>query len=74
MREFLTPVNAVQVQTELGLIYVVPGGRMVVQVSAPHLTDDGIPLQASAYLSSNGEASRFDLISNMGLTDGTLLR
>lgn len=62
MREVLGPVNAAQVQTELGLIYLVPGGRMAIQVHAPHLTVDGVPLQSSAYLSSNGQASRFDLV------------
>jgi hypothetical protein len=62
MREFLGPVNAAQVQTVLGPIYVVPGGRMGIQVHAPHLTVDGVPLQASADLSSNGETSRFDLV------------
>jgi hypothetical protein len=59
---FSRPVQAAQVQTELGPIYVVPGGRMGIQVHAPHLTVDGVLLQASADLSSNGEPSRFDLI------------
>ena len=62
MRDCLGPVNAAQVPTELGTIYVVPGGRMGIEVHAPHLIVDGVPLQASAYLSSNGEPSRFDLI------------
>ena len=62
MREFLDPVNAAQIQTALGPIYVVPAGRMGIQVHAPHLTVDGVPLQASADLSSNGEPSRFDLV------------
>jgi hypothetical protein len=70
MRGFLGPVNAVQVQTELGPIYVVPGGRMGIEVHAPHLTVEGIPLQASAYLSSNGESSRFDLIQTWDSKEG----
>ena len=53
MRDFLGPVNAAQLQTELGLIYVLPSGRMGIQVHAPHLTVDGVPLQASADRSSN---------------------
>src|SRR5215469_6847710 len=61
MREFLGPVNAGKVPTEMGPIDVEPGGRMVIQVHAPHLTVDGVTFQASADLSSNGEPSRFDL-------------
>ena len=45
MRDFLGPVNAAQVQTELGPIYVLPSGRMGIQVHAPHLMVDGVPLQ-----------------------------
>jgi hypothetical protein len=48
--------DADQVQTELGLIYIVPGGRVGIQVHAQHLTVDGLPLQAPAYLASNGQA------------------
>src|SRR5215469_1585726 len=62
MREFLDPVNAAQIQTALGPIYVVPAGRMGIQVHAPHMTVDGVPLQVSADLSSSGEPSRFDLV------------
>lgn len=40
MREFLGPVQAAKVQTELGTIYVMPGRNM--RIHAPHLTvDDG---------------------------------
>lgn len=35
MRDFLGPVNVAQVQTELGHIYVLPSGRMGIQVHAP---------------------------------------
>jgi hypothetical protein len=45
MRDFLDPINAAQVNTELGPIYVVPAGRMGIQVHAPHLTVDGVPFQ-----------------------------
>ena|SRR5215469_4530840 len=72
MRDFLGPVNAAQVQTELGTIYVVPGGRMGIEVHAPHLTADGVPLQASAYLSSNGEPSRFELLQTWDSKEGRL--
>jgi hypothetical protein len=70
MRDFLGPVNAAQVQTELGTIYVISGGRMGIEVHAPHLTVDGVPLQASAYLSSNGEPSRFDLVQTWDSKEG----
>jgi len=66
MRDFLGPVNAAQVQTELGLIYVLPSGRMGIQV---HLRD-GVPWQASADLSSNGEPSRFDLLQSSNSKEG----
>jgi hypothetical protein len=62
MRDFLGPVNAVQVQTELGLIYVLPVGTKGAQVHAPHLTVDGTPLQASGFLNSDGQPSKFDLL------------
>src|SRR5215813_10177921 len=70
IREFLDPVNAAQIQTALCPIYVVPAGRIGIQVHAPHLTVDGIPLQASADLSSNGEPSRFDLVQTWDLKEG----
>jgi hypothetical protein len=70
MRDFLGPVNAAQVQTELGLIYVLPSGRMGIQVHAPPLTVDGVPLEASADLSSNGEPLRFDLVRTWDSKEG----
>jgi hypothetical protein len=70
MREFLYPVNAAQIQTALGPIYVVPGGRMGIQVHAPHLSVDAVPLQASADLSSNGEPSRFDPVQTRDSKEG----
>jgi hypothetical protein len=53
-----------------GPTYVVPGGRMGIQVHAPHVTVAGVPLQASADLSSSGEPSRFDLIQTWDLKEG----
>jgi hypothetical protein len=60
MRDFLGPVDAVQVQTELGPIYLLPGGKAGVQVNAPHLTVDGMPLQASAFLVSDRQSFNFN--------------
>jgi hypothetical protein len=70
LREFLRPVQGAQVQTELGRIYVVPAGRMGIQEHIPHWTVDGVPLQASADLSSNGEPSRFDLVQTWNPKEG----
>jgi hypothetical protein len=60
MRDFLGPVQAAQVQTELGAIYLTPGGKAGVQVKAPHLTVDGMPLQAEAVLVSDGQSFNFN--------------
>src|SRR5262252_7838160 len=54
----------------IGPIYVLPSGRMGIEVHAPHLTVDGVPLQASAYLSSNGEPSRFDFVQTWDSKEG----
>jgi hypothetical protein len=62
MREILAPVTAVQVQTELGLIYVTPLSRAGANVNAPHLTVDGMPLHAHAALVSDGRTFNFDLV------------
>ena len=43
---------------------------MAIQVHAPHLTVDGVPLEASADLSSNGEPSRFDLVQTWDSKEG----
>jgi hypothetical protein len=43
VRQYLGPVKAAQVQTELGPIYLTPDGTRGVHVNAPHLTVDGIP-------------------------------
>jgi hypothetical protein len=45
-------------------------GEWGTQVHAPHLTVDGLPLQASADLSSNGEPSRFDLVQTWDSKEG----
>jgi hypothetical protein len=43
---------------------------MGIQVHAPHLTVDRVPLQASADLSSNGEPARFDLVQTRDSKEG----
>jgi hypothetical protein len=43
---------------------------MGIQIHAPHLTVDGVPLQACADLSSNGEPSRFDLVQTCDSKEG----
>src|SRR5215469_887010 len=43
---------------------------MGIQVHAPHLTVDGVPFQASADFSSNGEPSRFDLVQTWDSKEG----
>src|SRR5271166_6658444 len=53
MRDFLSPVEPIKVESELGAIYVQPGGIKGVAVNAPHLTVGGVPLQASAFLVSS---------------------
>ena len=62
MRDFLDPVNAAQVQTELGPIHLVPGGKNGLQVNAPHLTVDGMLLEASAVLVSDGQSFNFNFV------------
>jgi hypothetical protein len=62
MREYLGAVNAVEVQTELGAIYLTPNGTGGVQVNAPHLTVDGVPMQASAFLVGGGPNYNFKFI------------
>lgn len=62
MREILPPVTAVQVQTELGLIYLTPLSRAGANVNGPHLTVDGMPLHAHAALVSDGRTFNFDLV------------
>ena len=50
---YLGPVKAAQLETDLGPIYLTPTGKSTVRVHAPHLTADGMPLQASAFLVSS---------------------
>jgi hypothetical protein len=61
IRDFLKSVEAVRVQTVLGPIYLIPGGKAAVQINAPHLTVDGVQLQATAVLVSDGHSFKFDL-------------
>ena len=44
--------------------------RMGIKVHAPHLTVEGVPLQASADLSGNAEPSRFDLVQTCDSKEG----
>jgi hypothetical protein len=62
MRQYLGPVKAARVETELGPIYLTPNGTRGVHVNAPHLTVDGAPLQAFAFLNSNGQSYDFSLV------------
>jgi hypothetical protein len=66
MRDYLGPVKTAEVQTELGAIYLTPNGLNGMHVNAPHLTVDGVPLQASAFLVSNGQGPpyHFDLLKH----------
>ena len=50
-----------RVETDLGPIFVAPVGLRTASVSAPHLTVDGMPLRASATLTSS-DGLNFDLI------------
>src|SRR5271170_3449332 len=52
MRDYLNQVDAVRVDTELGPIFVAPTGIRAAGANAPHLTVEGVPLQASAFLVS----------------------
>ena len=51
----------VPIETELGQIFVTPTAVTGADVTAPHLTVDGMPLQASAFLVSDG-GPNFDLL------------
>jgi hypothetical protein len=53
VRELIGQMDPVKIDTELGSILVAPKGLRGVSVNAPHLTVDGVPLQASAFLVSN---------------------
>jgi hypothetical protein len=53
--------SGVRVETELGPIFIAPIGLLTVGVTAPHLTVDGVPLRASATLTSS-DGLNFDLI------------
>ena len=63
MRDFLSAIEPIKVETELGAIYVHPNGTGGAMVNAPHLTVDGVPLQASAFLVS-GDGVSWDLMQH----------
>jgi hypothetical protein len=70
MRDQLVPLNAVRVETELGAIYLTPTGTRGVRVNAPHLTLDGVSLQASAFLVSDGQGSDFNFVQVLDTRTG----
>jgi hypothetical protein len=60
MQDFLGPVEPVEVDTEIGAIYIHPTSGKRLTINAPHLTIDGIPLQASGFLiSGDGRSWNF---------------
>src|SRR6266851_1907278 len=61
MREFMSPVEPVRVDTVLGQIQVAPLGAHTVRVNCPSLTVNGVPLRASALLAS-GDLWSWDLV------------
>jgi hypothetical protein len=71
MRDFLSAVEPIKVETELGAIYVQPNGSGGATVNAPHLTVDGAPLQASAFLVS-GDGVSWNLIQSYDSATGRL--
>jgi hypothetical protein len=70
MRDFLNAVEPIKVETELGAIYVQPNGTGGAKVNAPHLTVDGTPLQASAFLVGDGVS--WDFIQHYDSATGRL--
>ena len=60
MPDFAEPLKPVKIETELGSIFVHLNGWGVT-VHAPHLTVDGMPLQASATLVSSNRLN-WDLV------------
>jgi len=69
MRDFLSPVEPIKVDTELGAIYVQPNGSGCATVNAPHLNVNGTPLQASAFLVS-GDRVSWDFIQRYDSATG----
>src|SRR5260370_13775290 len=65
MREVLNPVDPVAVDTPLGRINVRPMSAGTVQVDAPHLTVNGVPLKASAFLNGSPKTRQFDLVKEI---------
>jgi hypothetical protein len=69
MREFLNAVDPVKVETEIGAIYVAPSSGATATVNGPHLTVNGMPLQASAFLTS-GDRANWDFVREMDASTG----
>ena len=55
MRDYLAPVNAAQIQIELGAIYPTPSGARGVHCECAAPDRGWRTLQASAFLVSNGK-------------------
>jgi hypothetical protein len=68
MREVLSPIEPVSVDTPLGRINVRPVSAQGVQVDAPHLTVNGVPLKASAFLNASSNTRQFDIVRNYRLS------
>ena len=62
MREVLGSVDPAALDTPLGKINVRPLSAGTVQVEAPHITVNGVPLNASAFLNGSPKTRRFDLV------------
>lgn len=69
MRDFLSAVEPIKIETELGAIYVQPNGSGGATVNAPHLNVNGAPLQASAFLVS-GDGISWDFIQRYDSATG----
>ncbi len=65
MREVLSPVDSVTLDTPLGQIKVKPISACAVQVSAPHLTVNGISLKASAFLNRGRDTREFNFLKEI---------
>jgi hypothetical protein len=59
----LSSIEPVSVDTALGRINVRPLSAGPVQIDAPHLTVDGVPLKASAFLTGNPNTRQFNVLA-----------
>ena len=63
MREVLSPIEPVSVDTPLGCINASPMSAETVRVDAPYLTVNGVPLKASAFLTGSPKTRQFNLLA-----------